>query len=123
MQRTFKATQSGNTLTISGVTVNTSGTAKEYTFEIARDMSSLPNGGVGQLVAYGSNSSEGLDDQGVITLNKDTGTSFKDYVDPPTAYIKVSLNPSTAERDAYIQKVCQVENSKDYVYTEDALDG
>lgn len=104
---TLKVTQSDNELIISGVSVKESGTAKTYTIEAERKLSSLPSGGSGNLVSYGSDSN-GFDDQDVVTMVFDEDSvGYNPYADPPQAYLKVGITLSKAERDFYVQKVCK----------------
>lgn len=107
----LKTTQSGNKLTISGVSVNSNGTAKLGVISAQRKTSSLPSGGEGRLIAYGSDTSY-VDEQDVVTMIFDEDEEgFYPSADPPYVYLNVGLNLSKAERDFYIQKVCKAVDS------------
>jgi len=108
-----KVTQSGNELTVAITEVRETGTPKSVSIGKQKDKSKLPLEGKGEIIAYGSVSSNGYPDQDIVKLDV-----TKSSIDPPTAYMNLSINLNQAKCDARIQKTIVVDGTKDSKITE-----
>ncbi|MEE1504539.1 MAG: SpaA isopeptide-forming pilin-related protein, partial [Acutalibacteraceae bacterium] len=115
-----EVTQSGNKLTITILSVNESGTPRSVSVKTQKDKSALPKSGKGKIIAYGATSSSGTHHQPVVVFDT---TQYSDYIDPPTAYMNLAIDLAEADCDARIQKVINVEGSKDKITDSSSLEG
>ncbi|MBQ7810220.1 MAG: thioester domain-containing protein, partial [Clostridia bacterium] len=113
-----KVTQSDNELTVAITEVRETGTPKSVSIGKQKDKSKLPLEGKGEIIAYGSVSSNGYPNQDIVKLDV-----TKSSIDPPTAYMNLSINTVTADCDARIQKTVYVDGTKDKVTESSSLEG